>query len=350
MNTLCIVGALFVVCCLFALIEPEQRTRQFTFLYALVGVFMVLIAGLRDGNTVGDYKVYLEMFHSPEAFPTIEPSFGLICNLTKALYPAPILMFLVYAGIGVSCKMYAINRLTPLLFLSLVIYISNQFILYDMIQIRAGAASGLFLLAIKPLADRKRLLYIGLVLLASFFHYSALLLLPLCVLNDKQITVKGRYFWWCIIPIGYLLSFISTDIISYIPIENIRTKLELYRQLQEQGEDGYAVANLFSPYFLFRCILYYYMLWKYDQISLHNRYFPLLIKIEGIALFLFPTLSFIPLLGYRASELLSLVEIVLYPQVIYTFRPSWMAKVVAIGIGLIFLMVNLFYRHLIIVR
>ena len=332
------------------LIEQDSRTRQSILLYTLTGISLTLIAGFRDGNTVGDYKVYLEMYRFPEAFPTIESSFRFICSLTKAIYPTPTLMFLVYSAIGVMCKIRAIKQLTPLLFLSLVMYISNQFLLYDMTQIRAGAASGIFLLAVKPLVERRYILYITLILLASFFHYSALILLPLCLINNKEISTKGRYFWWCIVPVAYMLGGVSIDLISYIPIENIRTKLELYQQLQEQGEDGYAVANLFSPYFLFRCVLYYYILWRYDYISSYNRYFPLLIKIEGIALFLFPTLSFIPLLGYRASELLSMVEIILYPLVICTFRPERMARAVGLGIGVIFFTVNVFYRHLIIIK
>ena len=135
--------------------------------------------------------------------------------------------------------------------------------------------------------------------------------------------------------------------ISVIPIESIRLKLEMYQHLQEQSVQGFTDANLFNPYFLFRCALYYGMLWKRDTIGTYNPYFPLFIKIEGIALFLFPALSFISLLGYRGSELLGVVEIILYPLFMYAFRPRIAAKMAVIGIGTLLLAVNIIHKHLI---
>ena len=346
MNTLCIVGILFVLCCFIALIEPALKTRQCLFLYASVGVAMVLIAGLRDGNTVGDYKVYLEMYRFPEETPTVEPTFTLISSLVKAVCPWPVLLFVIYASIGVTCKIFAIKRLTSLLFLSLVIYISNVYLLHDMTQIRAGVASGIFLLAIRPLAEHKIFRYTALILLASLFHYSSLLLLPLVVLKNQPIASKSKYLWWSIVPLGFIVHSTMFDI-SVIPIESIRLKLEMYQHLQEQSVQGFTDANLFNPYFLFRCALYYGMLWKRDTIGTYNPYFPLLIKIEGIALFLFPALSFISLLGYRGSELLGVVEIILYPLFMYAFRPRIAAKMAVIGIGTLLLAVNIIHKHLI---
>lgn len=350
MNTICIVGLLFIFCAVMTMVEPNLSRKEKLVFYGLTGFSMILIAGLRDGNTVGDYKNYLEMYKNPESYLTLESSFKLICNFTKTIWPSPYFMFLIYAGIGVTCKILAIKRLTSLLFLSLVIYISNVFLLYDMIQMRAGVAAGIFLLAIPSLADRKLTCYITLILLASYFHYSALALLSLCLINNRELKTKSKYFWWSIIPLGFLVNILLGDITTFIPIKAIRLKLELYQQLQEQGEQGYKDANLFSPTFLFRSTLYYYLLWKYDFIQQKNKYFSLLIKIEGVSLFLFPALSFISLLGYRLSELLGMVEIILYPLLIYTLKPQVAAKTIGIGIGILLLSVNIFYRHLIIIR
>ena len=118
------------------------------------------------------------MYRFPEETPTVEPTFTLISSLVKAVCPWPVLLFVIYASIGVTCKIFAIKRLTSLLFLSLVIYISNVYLLHDMTQIRAGVASGIFLLAIRPLAEHKIFRYTALILLAALFHYSSLLLLP----------------------------------------------------------------------------------------------------------------------------------------------------------------------------
>ena len=350
MNTVFIVGVLFAFCTVMAVTETNLRNQEMFILYGLSGLVMVLIAGFRDGNTVGDYKNYLAMYESPDNYLTVESSFKLISHFTKAIGASPYFLFLIYAAIGISCKFIAIKRLTSLLFLSLVIYISNVFLLYDMTQMRAGVAAGIFLLAIPSLAARKGLHYLMLILFASFFHYSALALLPLYFINNRAFSVKSKYFWWVIIPFGFVANLLIGDITAFIPIEAVRVKLELYQQLQEQGVQGYKDANLLSPTFLFRAALYYFLLYKYDLIRQKNKYFPLLIKIEGIALFLFPALSFISLLGYRLSELFGMVEIILYPLIIYTLKPQSAAKAVGIGIGLLLLSVNIFYRHLIIIR
>ena len=345
MHTLGIVTLLFVGCAIIALGESSIKRKQLYFIYGLTGFLMVLAAGLRDGNTVSDYKTYLNMFQYPEA-STVEPTFTLIGSLVKAVCPWPVLLFVIYASIGVTCKILAIKRLTSLLFLSLVIYISNVYLLHDMTQIRAGVASGIFLLAIRPLAEHKIFRYTALILLASLFHYSSLLLLPLVVLKNQPIASKSKYLWWSIVPLGFIVHGTMFDI-SVIPIESIRLKLEMYQHLQEQSVQGFTDANLFNPYFLFRCALYYGMLWKRDTIGTYNPYFPLLIKIEGIALFLFPALSFISLLGYRGSELLGVVEIILYPLFMYAFRPRIAAKMAVIGIGTLLLAVNIIHKHLI---
>lgn len=203
MHTLGIVTLLFVGCAIIALGESSIKRKQLYFIYGLTGFLMVLAAGLRDGNTVSDYKTYLNMFQYPEEASTVEPTFTLIGSLVKAVCPWPVLLFVIYASIGVTCKILAIKRLTSLLFLSLVIYISNVYLLHDMTQIRAGVASGIFLLAIRPLAEHKIFRYTALILLASLFHYSALLLLPLVVLKNRPIASKSKYLWWSIVPLGF---------------------------------------------------------------------------------------------------------------------------------------------------
>ena len=114
MHTLGIVTLLFVGCAIIALGESSIKRKQLYFIYGLTGFLMVLAAGLRDGNTVSDYKTYLNMFQYPEEASTVEPTFTLIGSLVKAVCPWPVLLFVIYASIGVTCKILAIKRLTSL--------------------------------------------------------------------------------------------------------------------------------------------------------------------------------------------------------------------------------------------
>ena len=74
MNTVFIVGVLFAFCTVMAVTETNLRNQEKFILYGLTGLVMVLIAGFRDGNTVGDYKNYLAMYESPDNYLTVESS------------------------------------------------------------------------------------------------------------------------------------------------------------------------------------------------------------------------------------------------------------------------------------
>ena len=114
-----------------------------------------------------------------------------------------------------------------------------------MTQIRVGVAAGFFLLALKPLAERQFKKFILYILIASFFHYSAIILFPFWFITNKKFNKKEWYFYLSLIPLGYLFTTFTYNILIYIPIENIRLKLEMYKSLQESGAVGFSEANLF---------------------------------------------------------------------------------------------------------
>ena len=99
--------------------------------------------------------------------------------------PYPIYLFLLFAILGVSFKLIAIKQLTELWFLSLILYLSNFFILHEMTQIRAGVASAFLLLCVKPIYDRDLKRFLLFAVLGFLFHYSAIVILPLWFLGIK---------------------------------------------------------------------------------------------------------------------------------------------------------------------
>ena len=309
---------IFMLCSIFVYTYFDKINKLFI-CYWGIGFFLILIAALRNGNVVHDYDEYISIYNNIEDYNTIEYSFKLIRYVVKAWFNQPLGLFIIYAILGVSLKLKAIYQLSSFYFLSVIIYISNFFLLHEMTQIRVGVAAGFFLLALKPLAERQ----------------------------FKKFNKKEWYFYLSLIPLGYLFTTFTYNILIYIPIENIRLKLEMYKSLQESGAVGFSEANLFNPYFLFKCVIYYFIYFKYKQLENCNRYFPLLLKIYGFSLFIFPAFSFIPIVGYRLSELTGCVEIILYPLLVYCFTPKIIAKGIVTFIGLLLLLVNIFHKQLI---
>ena len=126
---------------------------------------------------------------------------------------------------GVGLKLLAIRKTTEFTFLSLAIYISFYFCIHEMTQIRTGILSGMFLLSIPLIAEGKRKWALLMILAGACFHVSGLALIPLLLLNNKELKGKRRIFWCSIIPIGYAIYFIGVGVMMMLDIPFIGAKL-----------------------------------------------------------------------------------------------------------------------------
>lgn len=121
----------------------------------------------------------------------------------------------------------------------------------------------------------------------------------------------------------------------------------MYKQFQELGYVEREVVNVFSLFFLIRVIVFYLILWKYELITLNNKYTPVLIKIYSIGLMSYLIFANMPVFATRISELFFVVEIILIPFFIYVFKPLLFAKSLISFIGVSIFLMFLFYTKLI---
>lgn len=332
----------FILFSLIAFIPPKDIYYKIVIFFGC-GVLLVFTAALREIGVDRDSVLYEEMFYNYDV-SMVEPSFQLLSQFIQKYLESDITyLFFLYAIFGVFTKLFAIKDLTKLWFLSLVIYLSNFYIIQELTTIRAGVASGFLMLCLKPIYDRdwKRfLLFAG---IAIFFHYSALVILPLWFLGNNP-----RKHWLLVsIPIGYLIYFSGINLVGVLPIPGIQEKLEMYKRLQELGDEKANAINVFNLVFLARIVIFYFLLWKYDLIASNNKYFPLLMKIYCLGLVVFLIFSTLPVVAFRVNELYSITEIILIPLLFYGFTPRVFSKLIIEFIGLCFLFIVLFYNKLI---
>ena len=131
----------------------------------------------------------------------------------------------IYAALGIGLKFYALRKLTPLYFLTMVIYMGNYYVLHDFIQIRAGVSSAMLLIAIKPLTEGNRKKAFLCFLIAAVFHYSSLAFLPILFFRN-DISKLWKYILIGIAPVGVVLFLLHLDFFSAIPIPYIKDKIE----------------------------------------------------------------------------------------------------------------------------
>ena len=298
-------------------------------------VYLILLAGFR--LPISDYTEYLYVYFNDgisraSEYKDKEITLSLIVKLSKLINNSHYTFFIIYALLGVSIKMFAIRKLSPLFFLPLVIYLSNFYIHQDMVQIRAGVASALFLLAIKPLYERKLWPYYLLCSIALCFHYSAavyFLVYPI---------IQGEHFnkkYWLLALFASVIVAISKinvlRITSLIPISFIQKGISFYLSIG-RWQDFQAIGFRQILEILLACIFIKYS----DRILPHNKYFIVLLKLFMIGIIARLTLALTPVIANRISDLFLVVEIILYPMLIYTLifkeKPVLKASVICIGI------------------
>jgi hypothetical protein len=340
---------LLVILVLFFLLTVNSVGKKYSkYSFLVLYVILVLIVGFRGPGVDHDYTSYLHaMLHDDTLI--LEPTFKFLSSLIYNYSLPYTTLFVVYAALGIGIKLIAINKFSEFQIIALLVYMSNFFLLHDINQIRTGVATAILLFAIPYLAQKKYLYYLAAVFVAYLFHFSSLLAVVLLFLTDKQINASKRILWGLIPLIGFLLHFAYIDVFSFIPVREIQIKLEVYKSVEEAGLEGYATVNLFNLYYLFKLFIYYFLLFNYKLIvSKQYPYFSLFFKIYAISIIVFPVLSsFTPILGYRSSELLGIIEVLLFPYLFLCFKSVMQTKIFVILYVVLLVSINIIHKTLI---
>ena len=302
------------------------------FLYILMGFVMILIAGLREIGLDPDSENYEYSFHhyyQSSEMGMVEPSFTLISAVLNVFTDNVHLLFLVYAFLGVSIKLYSFKKNLQCIFVPMMLYISFYFVLHEMTQIRAGVVSALFLLAVYHIAKKEKRKALLLIIVGSFFHYSSLALLPTLVFGNKDFNRKGSILIALLIPLSYLIYFGGISMLLNTDIPLIGNKLAIYQQAMEKGKMTVNI-NVFDPVHLVSVMLFYYTLYFRKTITAFNENYNVVIKIVALGLFLHTSLAFLPVLALRISQLYCIVNIFLFSGIVYTFKQTWMGITVLV--------------------
>ena len=302
------------------------------FLYILMGFVMVLIAGLREIGLDPDSENYEYSFHhyyQSSEMGMVEPSFTLISAILNVFTDNVHLLFLVYAFLGVTIKLYAFKKNLQCIFVPMMLYTSFYFVLHEMTQIRAGVVSALCLLAVYHIAKKEKRKALLLIIVGSFFHYSSLALLPTLVFGNKDFKRKGSILIALLIPLSYLIYFGGISMLLNTDIPLVGNKLAIYQQAMEKGKMTVNI-NVFDPVHLVSVMLFYYTLYFRKTITAFNENYNVVIKIVAIGLFLHTSLAFLPVLALRISQLYCIVNIFLSSGIVYTFKQKWMGITVLV--------------------
>lgn len=304
--------------------------KKQSLLWVFIAWILILIAGLRLFGWANDTTNYYEMvvYQDELLLGTKELFFRLIIFLNALFFNSNFTFFLlIFASLGVGIKVYAFSKYSSIPMLSIALYFLSYFWLQDYIQIRAGVATGIFLLATKDLADGNSKKYFYKVFLAVMFHWSSILLIPLYFVV-RYMNIKFIILLPAIGIFLYLVGFNFYFVIDYIlTIGGIDRALYI---MYAGYENKVNVFNLISlSYLLIYLSITIIMLINKSRFS---EYEITLYKIFSIGIFIFFITSLLnaPVVAFRLFEYFNIVLLILLPSLVLKFKQKYILMVLFI--------------------
>ena len=302
----------FFILSLFLLIS-DKKDKQIA---GYISVFwLIFFAGFRF-ETGFDYFNYQILYHDYIYYMeswSIEPSIKALIIFTNSLFFGFYGFVFIVALLSLLIKYLFISKYSYLPLVSIFLYYSRIFIIFDFGQIRQGLAFGIVLWASTYIAQKKLKHFSVLILIASTVHVSSLVFFPIYFLakNDYK-----RLTYFLLILLSSLMLFVDLkELIVKISIlpQFIENKMFFYAEVEADQQIGLNFSSIFRLLLICISLLYKDYLFKtpFEKIIFNIYFF-------GIIFFLI--FQSIPQLGGRGSMYFQQFEVLLIPILLYKFK------------------------------
>ncbi|QBK77617.1 EpsG family protein [Myroides odoratimimus] len=330
----------FVVCSSF-LISLFKNKKNSKFIVYILVVFLGLFAGTRIVGIDNDSNFYKYLFedivyrNEKWELEFLSSLIPVILSWFTQSYVQ--WSFVAFALISLSLKFISIKDF-KYFSLAILLYSTNLFFLQDFTTIRAAIASGILLYSIRYLypMDNKR--FFMCVVMSTLFHLSSIIFITIWLVLRYRISLKVLFYS---LLLSLIIPLINLNLIILLRLDLVFSKAASYLIIQEQED---STLNLFSFKILIALVMLFILIRFRDLIK--YKYFDILLKIHMLSLIFFFVFSGTGLtFSIRTFELLSIVQILLYPLIINVFpqRLSLIPYLLIFGISFICLYYNIFF-------
>ncbi len=313
----------------------------------LVATIFTIFAGIKELNVSHDGMNYAYMFDRVNFYSDYFNNYYDVMTILIAvtlkylnLY-SYLLIFIIFAVLGVFLKIKAISKYSVLPLFSCIFYFIHFYLLHEMTQIRVGVATAILLLSVSDIYDKNFLKFLFKVFWAFLFHSSALVFIPFYFINTKKINAR-LYLIGLIFAITF--SFIGINIFYMTPIlSSISNKLYIYQALQNTMQE----LNLFNVNNIFYILLFLILLFFSKTLLEINKYSIIMLKMLYFSFISLFVLSKIPVFAWRISEIFMVSSFIVISYIPFLIKPKWFSIIMLILVATLFLTLNLFRQHLV---
>lgn len=199
------------------------------FVGTFLATLIILLIVFRSGEHFSDVDNYIAMYKDVLSGGTAntEFSFVLFSKISVFMGVSYLGLFLIYALISIYSKYFFLRRLAFRPTLVVILYGISYFILYEFVQMRAGTALGVFLVALVFYSREETLKSLVVCFLASFIHYSIIPLVILLFSSPILFKIKCKQFLglslfgfsFSVITIFFIFYFV---LMSFFPVLDFR--------------------------------------------------------------------------------------------------------------------------------
>lgn len=248
---------------IFGVIRECLSSRTDKWYFHFCFILIALMACLRYGQGT-DYYGYYAIFKEYSYTLTsggdffrgrTEYGYSFLMYLALLLKLPYWLFMMIVTGIMMVFCYYFLRRSCEYSMTSLLLFYVYFYMIYGLSGTRQGLATSIFLCFGYPILDREILQkkdilqYELVILLASLFHASVLVLALLPIMNRLSISPTG-YLLAFIVCVGILLAKIN--VMTYLPIGSLAARMEIYSATKNTN-----FLALFSRMFLVLPLVFY---------------------------------------------------------------------------------------------
>ena len=180
-------------------------------------IILIFVSGFR--YCVGtDYLTYTGLysqFITDELSFFSQPALGIVARISSFIFNDYATWFFLMAVITIAPVIYIIKRDSISFSISIILYVLLGCWHYSFNIVKQCAAASILLLGYKYIVKRKLLKWCLICLIASFFHISALLMIPLYFLISPKISTKRIML---LMLIGVVIFFFYDELFGLIEI------------------------------------------------------------------------------------------------------------------------------------
>lgn len=328
---------LFAMLSVLTVVAPRRRGVTL-FLALAVGLFLTAHAW----RTVGlDRQLYLDWWNDFDSCRNYVSQRGVLfvwmMEVVHGFTTDIRYFFVLIAACSIGLKFVVFWKFSPLFWGAVLAYCSQCMIKTDMIAIRWGLSSAVFLFAVGLVGCRtygwrgRMAVWCPAVVMASGFHTSGVLS-ALCAAFDGR-APRYRYFVAALVVCLVLcLSGVSvTSWVESLPFSAIRDGFHRYRLAMSCGEVyaynvwAYVAKAVFGV--AIACLM------KFSPWRRHVPGTMFFLKVYTVAVIVGLLASDFPPLAHRSSQYLSAVEILLFPAAaVSIFGDGWPGRIGLVGL------------------